>query len=108
MLSKEVGSVFDAIITIQTMGHKLQEVSSAKAIELKLADCKDGFKLNMSAEHSKRYELLLEEFKDDKLKDVFTVLNGTINEINFRLTKENQDRKLEDLINDKPANKTTE
>lgn len=98
LLLRNSKSVHDTNFYMSLTGAMIEQGMQRKQLEFKVGELDFG-KESAQADNAEQTRILelLDLFKDEKVADALGVLQGMQNEITQTVTKENKERKLEDL-----------
>lgn len=96
-------SVLDATVWVNTLSAKVQELAAERAIAMKVSDYEKELRLNTTAKHGARYDVVIDAVKDLSVKEVVQLMETIKLIINAEIEKKFSKAKLGEFLEKKPT-----
>jgi hypothetical protein len=98
---KNSESVLDAIVWVNTLSGKVQEMAAEKAVKMKVSEFDKELRLNTTAKHGERYNVVLDTIQDISVEHSVKLLNEIKLIVNASIDSKFSKLKLEDFVEKK-------
>ena len=98
---KNSENVLDAIVWVNTLSSKLQEMAAERAVSMKVSEFEKEFRLNVTAKHGDRYNGVVDILKEMDVKEAVNLLNEIKLITNEAIEKKYSKTRLEDFLEKK-------